>query len=78
VGATGLASGPHLDYRIKINNRFVNPLALQLPRGKPISRKLFSQFKLIRDEMNTQLALIKIPATSDLAENSKDVLSGKI
>jgi murein DD-endopeptidase MepM/ murein hydrolase activator NlpD len=78
VGATGLASGPHLDYRIKVNNRFINPLAMQLPRGKPIPRKLYTQFKKIKDEMNTRLASIKIPATSDLAENSKNVLSGKI
>jgi murein DD-endopeptidase MepM/ murein hydrolase activator NlpD len=78
VGATGLASGPHLDYRIKINNKFVNPLALKLPRGKPISGKLFTQFKIMRDEMNTQLASIKPPAASALAENSKNVMSGKI
>ncbi len=78
VGATGLASGPHLDYRIKVNNKFVNPLALRLPRGKPISGKLFSQFKIIRDKMNTQLASIKPPATSAIAENSKNAMSGKI
>jgi murein DD-endopeptidase MepM/ murein hydrolase activator NlpD len=78
VGATGLASGPHLDYRIKVHKRFINPLALQLPRGKPVSGKLFTQFKIIRDEMNTRLALIKPPATSALAENSKNVMSDKI
>jgi murein DD-endopeptidase MepM/ murein hydrolase activator NlpD len=78
VGATGLASGPHLDYRVKISNRFVNPLVLKLPRGKPISGKLFTQFKIIRDEMNTQLASIKPSATSALAENSKNVMSDKI
>jgi murein DD-endopeptidase MepM/ murein hydrolase activator NlpD len=78
VGATGLASGPHLDYRVKISNRFVNPLVLKLPRGKPISGKLFTQFKIVRDEMNTQLASIKPSATSALAENSKNVMSDKI
>ena len=77
VGATGLASGPHLDYRIKVNNRFINPLALRLPRGKPVSERLFAQFKTIRDEMNARLASIK-PLASDLAENSKNALSDKM
>jgi murein DD-endopeptidase MepM/ murein hydrolase activator NlpD len=31
VGATGLATGPHLDYRMKHHDTFVNPASVQLP-----------------------------------------------
>ena len=31
VGSTGLTTGPHLDFRIKLNNETLNPLDL-LPR----------------------------------------------
>jgi murein DD-endopeptidase MepM/ murein hydrolase activator NlpD len=31
VGASGLATGPHLDYRMRRAGRFVNPLTVQLP-----------------------------------------------
>jgi murein DD-endopeptidase MepM/ murein hydrolase activator NlpD len=36
VGATGLATGPHLDYRIAKNGQFVNPLSEKFIPGDPI------------------------------------------
>lgn len=39
VGATGLATGPHLDYRMKKNGRFMNPLTLQSPSLESVSQE---------------------------------------
>ena len=69
LGATGLATGPHLDYRIKVNNRFVNPLTLKLPRGKPVPRKFMAEFKTFKKEMDIQLASITSPAFAVACKN---------
>jgi murein DD-endopeptidase MepM/ murein hydrolase activator NlpD len=38
VGATGTATGPHLDYRLKKNGTWINPLAEagRMPSGEPV------------------------------------------
>ncbi|MFQ5841221.1 MAG: N-acetylmuramoyl-L-alanine amidase [Thermodesulfobacteriota bacterium] len=42
VGSTGLATGPHLDYRISRNRKFLDPLKMESPpitflRGEPLA-----------------------------------------
>ena len=67
VGATGTATGPHLDYRLKRNGAFVNPLVVQrsLPPGDPIPATLMTSFFSTRDAVLEQLsapALAAAPA----------------
>jgi murein DD-endopeptidase MepM/ murein hydrolase activator NlpD len=62
VGATGWATGPHLDYRVKQNGRWINPLALSSPPVKPLEEARLAEFKSHAEEALTLLAGEQLPS----------------
>jgi len=58
VGQTGVATGPHLDYRCKVDGRFVNPLKIEVPSVEPIKREGLSDFKEIASDLLHTLDLL--------------------
>lgn len=45
VGSTGYATGPHLDFRMKKDGNFINPISALNPRADSMDKKYFSEFK---------------------------------
>ncbi len=55
TGATGLASGPHLDYRVKCHDQWIDPLTLKGVRDEPIPGSRMASFRTWRDNLRTGL-----------------------
>ena len=56
VGATGLATGPHVDIRIRKNGRYMNWEKLKVPRQSRIAAAKESAFNAARDAFAAQMA----------------------
>jgi len=44
VGATGLATGPHLHYEFRVHGVHRNPITVKLPKGQPIAMQYKKEF----------------------------------
>jgi murein DD-endopeptidase MepM/ murein hydrolase activator NlpD len=73
VGKTGLATGPHLDYRLKKHGSWVNPLIehKKLPPGEPVSAEHQAAFEAARER-----AVARFAGSPSPVDASVDALTG--
>lgn len=59
VGATGTATGPHLDFRIWENGRPIDPLSLNSPASEPLAKQYLEEFNKLYDSYMVEIGELR-------------------
>jgi murein DD-endopeptidase MepM/ murein hydrolase activator NlpD len=58
VGSTGLSTGAHVHYEILVNDRFVDPMRVKLPRGRVLDGTSLASFEKTREQLDALMAQV--------------------
>jgi murein DD-endopeptidase MepM/ murein hydrolase activator NlpD len=52
LGSSGLSTGPHLHYEVIVNERYVDPLRIRIPRGRELEGRMLAEFRREKERID--------------------------